>query len=81
MRRISTVLGLLAVSVTAYGQDISPELYHQPTQMDMGGVGLMQMPTARMNRAGEFTALYYDNDEYRRIALSLQLFPWLETTR
>lgn len=80
MRKINLLVGLLAVSAGTYGQDISPELYHQPTQMDMGGVGLMQMPTARMNRAGEFTALYYDNEEYRRMALSIQLFPWLETT-
>ncbi|WP_370215916.1 YjbH domain-containing protein [Idiomarina sp.] len=61
-------------------QDISDYLLHQPTQSDFGGVGLMQMPTARMNRPGEFTLSYYDNEEYRRMALSMQMFPWLEAT-
>lgn len=82
--RITTLL-LISAATTALiapvsAQDIDPKLHHQPTQSDLGGVGLMQMPTARMNREGEFTALYYDNDEYRRMALSIQLFPWLEAT-
>ncbi|PYE30705.1 exopolysaccharide biosynthesis protein YbjH [Idiomarina fontislapidosi] len=61
-------------------QDISADRIYQPTQSDIGGAGLMQTPTGRMNRDGEFSVLYYDNDEYRRMALSLQLFPWLEST-
>ncbi|TDP40204.1 exopolysaccharide biosynthesis protein YbjH [Idiomarina aquatica] len=63
---------LLLTATTAVAQ--------QPSQSDVGGVGLMQMPTARMNREGEFTAFYYDNDEYRRMGLSIQLFPWMEAT-
>lgn len=50
------------------------------THSDFGGVGLMQTPTARMDNDGEFSFTYYDNEEYRRMALNLQLFPWLETT-
>lgn len=50
------------------------------TQMDAGGVGLLQTPTARMAPDGEFNITYYDNDQYRRLALSMQIFPWLETT-
>lgn len=50
------------------------------SQSDFGGVGLMQMPTARFADYGTLSGLYYDNEEYRRIALSVQLFPWLETT-
>ncbi|WP_404401710.1 YjbH domain-containing protein [Idiomarina seosinensis] len=65
-------VGLMLLSTTALAQ--------QPTQADSGGAGLMQMPTARMNREGEFTAFYYDNEEYRRMGLSMQLFPWLEAT-
>src|SRR5690554_3193247 len=49
-------------------------------QSDFGGVGLMQTPTARMNEEGEFTLHYADNEQFRRMAVSLQVFPWLEAT-
>lgn len=45
-----------------------------------GGVGLIQMPTARMNPEGEFSFNYQDVQEYRFWSTSLQLFPWMETT-
>ncbi|RUO76944.1 YjbH domain-containing protein [Idiomarina seosinensis] len=77
---VASVVALAASSQSASAQEISDALYHQPTQSDFGGAGLLQMPNGRMNRAGEFTFLYSDNEEYRRMALSLQLFPWLETT-
>ncbi|WP_298718180.1 YjbH domain-containing protein [uncultured Oceanisphaera sp.] len=51
-----------------------------PSQSDFGGTGLLQMPSARMNKEGEFSINYFDTDQYRRYSLSLQLFPWLETT-
>ncbi|ACT07665.1 protein of unknown function DUF940 membrane lipoprotein putative [Dickeya chrysanthemi Ech1591] len=57
--------------------------YYQPagvSQMDFGGVGLWQMPTARMADNGEFSASYRDNQEYRRYAISLQPLDWLEAT-
>lgn len=49
------------------------------TQTAYGGTGLLQMPTARMAPYGEFSGTYYDSDEYRRMSVSLQLLPWLET--
>lgn len=52
----------------------------RPTQSDLGGVGLMQMPTGRVADEGEFSFNYYDNDQYRRFSMALQLFPWLETS-
>lgn len=61
-------------------QEISPYVKYMPTQSDMGGVGLLQMPSARMNKEGELSLTYFDNEEYRRMAVSLQLLPWLETT-
>ena len=51
-----------------------------PSQSDFGGVGLLQTPTARMAREGEFSLNYRDNDQYRYYSASVQLFPWLETT-
>lgn len=50
------------------------------SQSDFGGTGLLQMPTARMAEAGEFSLNYRDNEEYRRYSVSLQLLDWLETT-
>ncbi len=50
------------------------------SQSDFGGVGLLQMPTARMADNGEFSGNYRDNDQYRRWSVSLQPFDWLETT-
>jgi hypothetical protein len=47
---------------------------------DYGGMGLMQTPTARMNKEGEFSLHYSDTQEYRRMAATLQLYPWLEAT-
>ncbi len=51
-----------------------------PTISNFGGVGLLQMPTGRHAKQGEFSFTYADEDEYRRWGLNLQLFPWLETT-
>ena len=39
------------------------------SQTDFGGVGLLQIPTARMADTGEFSANYRDNDQYRRYSV------------
>lgn len=51
-----------------------------PSQSDFGGVGLIQMPTARMAKEGEFSANYMDNEQYRRWSLSVQPLEWFEAT-
>lgn len=51
-----------------------------PSQGDFGGGGLLQMPTARMAKTGEFSANYFDNDQYRRWSISAQPFDWFEAT-
>ncbi|RUR53387.1 YjbH domain-containing protein [Aeromonas veronii] len=51
-----------------------------PSQGDFGGAGLLQMPTARMAKTGEFSANYIDNDQYRRWSISAQPFDWFEAT-
>jgi hypothetical protein len=50
------------------------------SQSNHGGIGLIQMPTARMNDAGAFSLNYQDSEEYRFWSASLMLFPWMETT-
>lgn len=52
----------------------------KPSQMDFGGVGLMQMPTGRMADEGEFSVNGTVNNEYQWYSVSLQLMPWLEST-
>ncbi|MCT6591905.1 YjbH domain-containing protein [Pantoea dispersa] len=76
------LLSLLAASVAAACQ-VQAETWPEPvgpSQSDFGGVGLMQTPTARMAKEGEFSLNFRDNDQYRYYSASLQLFPWLETT-
>ncbi|WP_417528924.1 YjbH domain-containing protein [Marinomonas shanghaiensis] len=51
-----------------------------PSQTDLGGVGLIQMPSGRMADEGAFSFGYNDNSEYTFYTISLQLMPWLETT-
>ncbi|MCB5161532.1 YjbH domain-containing protein [Marinomonas algarum] len=51
-----------------------------PTQSDLGGVGLLQMPTGRMAEEGMVSIGYNHNSEYQFFTLSLQVMPWLETT-
>ena len=69
----------LAISATCSAAPSYPDPY-APSQDDFGGVGLLQMPSARMAEEGEFSFNYVDNDEYRRWSISLQPFDWLETT-
>lgn len=58
----------------------SPFDIYGPSQSDFGGVGLMQMPTARMAKEGEFSINYIDNDQYRRWSMSVQPLEWFEAT-
>ena len=52
----------------------------KPSQGDLGGVGLMQMPSGRMAEDGAFSFGYSQSSEYNFYTVSLQLMPWLETT-
>ncbi|MGO2511224.1 YjbH domain-containing protein [Marinomonas polaris] len=52
----------------------------KPSQGNLGGVGLMQMPSGRMAEDGAFSFNYTKSSEYQFYSLALQLMPWLETT-
>lgn len=47
-------------------------------QTDFGGVGLLQTPTARMARVGQFSFNFAKIDPYSNYAVSLQPFSWME---
>ncbi len=62
---------------------VASTLQQQPagySQAVRGGTGLLQTPTARMAADGELSINYSDNEEYRFWSVSIQLFPWLEST-
>ncbi len=63
----------LAVSAACHAETYPAPI--GPSQSDFGGVGLLQTPTARMAREGEFSLNYRDNDQYRYYSASAQLFP------
>ena len=50
------------------------------SQAVRGGTGLLQTPTARMAPEGNLSMNYSDNEEYRFWSVSIQLYPWLEST-
>ena len=61
----------LAVSIalvlcsTAIAEERFSPTQNQYSQTNHGGIGLIQMPTARMNEAGAFSLNYQDSEEYR----------------
>src|SRR5688572_24975098 len=82
MMKPKYLLSLLAVSVVC-ANAARAQTYDEPlgpSQSDFGGAGLLQTPTARVPKEGEFSANYRDNDLYRFYSVSMALFPWLETT-
>ncbi|ANO34179.1 hypothetical protein A6E01_13275 [Vibrio breoganii] len=73
-----TLLGF--ISSESLADDLFYSAQATPSQSDFGGVGLMQMPTGRMAREGEFSLNGTWNNEYHFYSISLQVLPWLETT-
>lgn len=72
---------MAAVPQTRADESDQPNSYSvTPSQMVQGGVGLWQTPTARMMPEGSLSMNYTDNQEYRFMSVSLQLFPWMEAT-
>ena len=52
--------------------------YYSKSQSTYGGIGLLQMPTARFSDEGEFAFGISREDPYRRLYSKVQVFPWLE---
>ncbi|PCJ50045.1 MAG: polysaccharide biosynthesis protein [Gammaproteobacteria bacterium] len=69
------------MSIQSNADDVVPPLNTKNvSQMIQGGTGLLKVPTARMSSEGDLSVNYFDTDEYRFWSVSLQLFPWLEST-
>jgi Bacterial putative lipoprotein (DUF940). len=80
LKSANWLYSLSLVSSALFAANVSQTNPSSISQSDFGGVGLLQMPTARMADVGEFSANYRDNDQYRRWSVSVQPFEWLETT-
>ncbi len=77
--RLSLLSLAVISSFSSFAKEFSyPELDY--SQTDFGGVGLIQMPSARLNKEGDFRLGVTSNNDYIHYAASLQLFPWLEAT-
>lgn len=76
---LAALLSMLLCSEVFADERFSP-VQNNYSQSNHGGIGLIQMPTARMNDAGAFSLNYQDSEEYRFWSASLMLFPWMETT-
>lgn len=65
----------LSLSAVVHAQQAPPS-----TSSEWGGVGLLQTPSARMADDGDISFTASHNSPYTRYNLSLQPFPWLEST-
>lgn len=72
---LATVLGLMLCVESAQAY----QAYSEYSSNDFGGVGLMQVPSARFAPDGEFRVGMSTADPYNQILLGLQWLPWLET--
>jgi hypothetical protein len=76
---LAVSISIVLCSTVVAEESFSPAL-NSYSQTNHGGIGLIQMPTARMSEAGAFSLNYQDSEEYRFWSASLMLFPWMETT-
>jgi len=75
---------LISFSVAADDRVLNDPYYYSGNQEfstnTYGGIGLIQMPSARFSKEGEFTFGISRDDPYRRIYAKAQVFPWLQAT-
>ncbi len=64
------------VSLPAPAKDFTGD--YAPFQANYGGTGLLETPTARMAKVGEFAFTYSNADPYSNFAFSFQPFSWLQ---
>ena len=53
--------------------------YYSNSQSTYGGIGLIQIPTARFSNDGEFSFGISTESPYNRLYAKVQFFPWMET--
>jgi len=81
-QRVLVTLIFLIFSFSAVADEFST-LVTEPlrfTHSDLGGVGLLQIPTARHAPDGNFNVNFSHVSPYNRTSISAQVLPWLEGT-
>ena len=71
----SCLISFCLFSNSAFSTDPYESPYSQTT---FGGIGLIQMPTARSSNEGEFLFGFSSEEPYNRMFSKVQVFPWLE---
>ena len=82
-RQLAVVLcavGLGWSSAPARAQETAPHPEERVSVGDFGGIGLLQMRTARFGPDGLFNIGYSRVDPYKRYTLNIQIFPGFEAT-
>lgn len=86
-RSLYSAVAFLSVSVSSFASSQDQTNYStivdEPVRYshsDFGGVGLLQVPTARMAPDGNFSVNFSHVSPYNRTSISAQLLPWLEGT-
>ena len=77
-RRIGLLGGLMLPTLAIAQINLTPPKFD--TSSDLGGVGLLQTPTARFAPEGQIAVNTNLVEPYWRTAISTQPFPWLEAT-
>jgi hypothetical protein len=83
MKLYILLMSTLVFCTLTSGQESNRTWNLSPTGSSLmvhGGTGLIQTPTARMLAEGDMGVSYTDNDQYRFWSVTLQLFPWMQTT-
>lgn len=76
MKKISIIiLYVLGFSLSNLNAEINPYPISQSTS---GGIGLIQIPTARFSEDGEFLFGISSEVPYNRLFAKVQFFPWME---
>ena len=74
------IMGLGWGLAPARAQEDAPHPEERVSVGDFGGIGLLQMRTARFGPDGLFNIGYSRVDPYKRYALNIQILPGLEAT-
>ena len=71
------------MSIDIHAQENAQKWQQTPVSSSLmvhGGTGLIQTPNSRMMPEGDMRVSYTDNDEYRFVSVTLQLYPWMQST-
>ena len=79
MFRINVFLiSIISFSLSLADTNLNLDYEETYSQTATGGIGLIQTPTARFSKDGEFGFGISSESPYNRLYAKMQFFPWLE---